>query len=185
MRKFPAAFWVSIAFGLLGMVMMLADFRIMIFPAYNIAADLREIFVVLGAALSGPFAALTGLLASAYAPTDQWSLHLATSLAHMGAAAWLGWLYQPGWARLPWHRFAWRWLAGLAGYYLVLILIFNLVVSLTLPEWLVGIGGQDNLWAGWIVILQGAWPEAVFTLPFTLALMLALPPHYRAGLKRK
>lgn len=185
MRKLPVSFWVSISFGLVGMLMMLADFRIMIFPAYNIAADLREIFAVLGAALSGPFAALTGLLASLYAPTNQWTLHLATSLGHVTAAALLGRLYQPAWARLPWYAFSLRWLACGGAYYLVLVLVFSAVISLLAPEWMLGISGNAQLLNGWLVLLQGAAPEAAFTLPFTLALLLALPPHYRAGFKRQ
>jgi LytS/YehU family sensor histidine kinase len=176
----PRTLLLALAFGLLGLLTLWGDLRVQVLPQYNIAGDVREIFVVLGAALTGPFGgALVGGISALYSPVSDPVLHFSSWLAHVLAGLSLGWVYQSVRKFSGW-RFLLNWLTSVLTYYLILVATVLINLHLLAPAFLAQLAGAKALpWLGDYRMAVAVFPELLVVLFFTLIVMLALPIYYR------
>lgn len=176
------ALLMALIFGLLGVLTLWVDLRIPILPAQNIAADTREIFVVLGAALTGPLGgAIAGGVSALYSPQSTPMLHLSTWLAHSMAGLALGWVYRLVQVRWEWPRFLLFWAKCVLVYYLVLVSVFIFSVFFLVPALASQIAGPEASPAwGYFILATSVLPETLFIFLFTSVVMIALPRKYRS-----
>lgn len=171
----------GIIFGLFGLLTLWADMRIPIVPDSNIAADTREIFVVLGAWFGGPIGGLlAGGVSALYSPIGDPALHFSTWIAHSLAGLALGLVYLPKHKNLPWLKFVVLWAFCVLVYYLSLVFVVTVAITLLKPEFIIQLAGpNNNLLQGYMLFFSGAYPEMVFVFLLTLFSLLALPKQYR------
>ncbi len=169
-----AAFAVASVAGMLAAAVLLAHLAIPI-PGTAAVTDGRELFVTIGAALSGPLGGvLIGLLAGVAAPGGRaW----ASMLAHVAGAVWIGVAYKQFVHKCP--RAPLRLLAWAA-------LVFSYYYALLMPVFLLGqmlFNRQTISFPQMYASLaRGALPEAILTTLITTTLMYVLPKKYRQPL---
>jgi hypothetical protein len=178
------ALLLSVCLGLFGTLTLWADMRIPQITQFNIAADMREIFVVVGAWYGGPLGGLlAGAFSALYSPASNPLLHFSTAIAHALAGLALELSYQPGRTALKGAGFVLAWVRAILVYYLTLLGVISLVISLLVPSFFPGLAGGDNpLWSGYLTFFSAVLPEFVVVLLMTLVMMLALPGLYRKPL---
>lgn len=184
MRKYfvPKVLIIGLAFGFVGMLTMWAELRVPLIPSQDIGADARELFVVIGAALTGPIGgALTGLVSASYSVFSDAEMQFAALMAHTLAGAALGWVYR--WRQGTW-TFILVWLGCVALYYVVLVGVFVSMGYFLFPQMAQEVAGVDPLWLGYWRVALSAVPEFLFTFAVTTIAMLALPRKYRQPLWR-
>ena len=145
--------------------------------------DPREIFVTLGAALTGPIGAvLIGVLAGIYDPLP--GLYPATIAMHVAGALWMAFAYK----KLVFEKFAsWlffpAWIGLVAVYYLIFV-IPAFVVGISLFPDLLAQTFPDSTPAQALGIFYRAviWPELVLTSLITAAILALLPKKLRKPL---
>ena len=101
-------FLIALAFGAAALLVIVGSFHLQI-PGTNIVTDPREIFVTIGAALTGPAGAVViGILAGLGDPNPE--LHLYIVVMHIVGALWVGWAYKRlihDRIRMPWMLTGW------------------------------------------------------------------------------
>jgi len=149
----------------------------------RINIDPREIFVTLGAAITGPVGGLvigffSGLPAVAVA------LGPTSLLAHCVSGLFFGCLYKPVHHRWPMPGLLLGWVGLVAAYYYIfLIPTFVAAVSLADSGGIAAIFGADlSFFQAYTTLGQAALPEAVGTLIITATTLIALPGKYRRPL---
>ena len=168
-------------FGMVGSVTLWADMRIPLVPQLNIAADVREIFVVVGAWYTGPIGGLlAGAISALYSPIGQPALHISTWVAHAMAGLALGLAYSTKTDRLSGINFVLTWARAVLTYYLVLLVTLGLCFSLLAPSFLKMVAGPEGtLLQGWLTLVSSALPEMGFVFLITVIGFMALPKKYR------
>lgn len=161
---------VALVVGGLAMMFPLFNFIVPI-PGTAIYTDPRELFCVVGAALTGPAGALIiGFMAGITDPHNPLSI----SLAHMISGLWAAYAYRffifahikhSGWKIVAW-------LGMVVAYYVV----FLIPALLLLPPALAVPGSFLSKYAN---VFMGALPEIAFTLLSTSIVMVILPRRYR------
>lgn len=146
--------------------------------------DPREIFVILGAAFTGPVGGLVIGFLSGLSPGVDVYRALSTTMAHVVSGLLIGFLYKPvskRW-RMPALLFGWAVLVA-AYYYIFLIPTFLAVTSLADPASLSAVFGADlSFLEAYIILAPAAVPEAVATFIVTAIILIALPENYRRPL---
>lgn len=148
-------------------------------PGTMVNIDPREIFVTLGAAISGPVGGLViGFLSGL--PTISDALGSTSLIAHGVSGLLIGFLYKPVYKRWPTPALLLGWVVLMAVYYYVfLIPIFLASVRLADPEGITSVLGADLLFSqAYILLAQVAFPEAVATFIVTTIILIALPERY-------
>ena len=147
--------------------------------------DPREIFITLGAALTGPIGgAVIGFFAEL--PTFSFSVGrgINSMITHMVAGLLFGFLYKLLYQRIrmPLLLVGWS-LLVVAYYYLFIIPMFVALLLLTGLERMSAVFGQElSFLQAYTTLGQIAWPEAVATLIITTIILIALPKKYRRPL---
>ena len=151
----------------------------------QLRVDPREIFVILGAAHTGPIGgAVIGFCADLPAASFVMGQGSYIVFTHIVSGFFLGWLYRQVYAR-------WQMPALLAGwvvlvivyYYALLVPVFITLVWLTGPESETAIFGANlSFLQMYSVLGQAAIPELVGTLTLTTIIFMALPHKYRRPL---
>jgi hypothetical protein len=164
---------VATVFGLVALAIVLAGFTIPI-PGTGIVTDPREIFVSLGAALTGPLGALIiGILAGIAEPGG---IPLASLLGHIAGALWMAFAYK----KLVYERLQMP--ARLAGW-VVLILVYYYVF--VVPGFVIGLAafyGEEDPIGLYFALAKGVITEVLITTTVTTLVMLALPQRYHRPL---
>lgn len=163
---------VALIFGLAALAVVLTGFTIPL--SVGIVTDPREIFVTIGAALTGPLGALViGFLAGIAEPGG---IPLASLLAHITGALWMGFAYKKlVYARLnmPLRLLGWA----------LLVLVYYYVI--VLPGFSIGLylfyGGESPI-TFYPLMIPTATPEALITTVVTTLVFLALPKRYHQPL---
>lgn len=178
------ALLVGVLMGVVGTITLWADMRIPLYPRLNIAADVRELFVVLAAWYTGPIGGmLAGAASALYSPVNDPLLHFSTWLAHTLAGFSLGFIYLPGRTDLTGKSFIVTWAKAVLIYYLVLMTVVMSSISLLVPSFFLSIiQPGDSLFQGYLSFLSAALPELGFVFALTLIGLLALPRIYRKPL---
>jgi len=146
----------------------------------DINIDPREIFVTLGAAVTGPVGGLVIGFCSGL-PAVTVSLGSSSLIAHSVSGLLFGFLYKPVHQR--WHMplllLGWVGLVA-AYYYIFLIPTFLATISLADPGGIANLFGLDLSFSqAYRTLGQVAFPEAVVTFIITSIILIALPEKYR------
>lgn len=178
------ALLVGAILGMFGTITLWADMRIPQIPALNIGADVREIFVILGAAFGGPFGGLlAGAFSALYSPVGDFRLHLATWLSNTLAGFSLGLAYRPLREEIKGIAFIGVWTRSLIVYYLTLLSCVTVFIGIFSPKFFLPLAGPSGgIFMSYLNFWLAALPEIAFVIPITLVLMLALPHGYRKPL---
>ncbi len=181
----PATLLIALVFGLIGTLTLWANMRIPSMWGSDVAADVREIFVVLGAALTGPVGgAIAGLVSTIYSPAPAPVLHASTMIAHSLAGMVLGWTFMRVRPTHATFDLFVKWFGCISLYYLTLVFSFLALASLLAPSWVNRANTSDPSWMPYVLIAYSALPELFYTLLITSVVMLALPIRYRFRLWR-
>jgi len=165
-RQFAAA----LVFGILAALTLFSGLFVPL--GHGLMAEPSEVFVTLGAALSGPFGGLVvGLLQGVvYAPERNIPSHM---LAGFLWGAWYAVLFSWSQGKGRWARAA-LWAASIPVYYYVLLLPLHLLIaSATLGVPFIPLFAETA---------QGIFPEVVFTLLVTSLVIAVLPERWAAPL---
>lgn len=179
---------VSIAFGLVALVIVLAELFVPI-PVTGVVTDPREIFTTLGAALTGPVGGvIVGTFAGigeAFIGIPAGRIPLASLIAHIAGGLWMGWAYKKlVFSRLQMPRLVLGWAGLILVFYFVIAAPgFTIGQMVFYPEQFTAFYGEDaNLADAYLALAQGVIPEAVITTIITSLVMVALPQRYRRPL---
>jgi hypothetical protein len=164
---------VAVVFGLVVLTIVLARFTVPI-PGTGVVTDPREIFVTIGAALTGPLGALIiGIFAGIAEPGG---IPLASLLGHIAGALWMAFAYK----NLIYERL--RMPTRLVGW-IILILIYYYVF--VVPGFVIGLTsfyGEADPIGLYMALAQGVIVEVLITTAVTTLALLALPQKYHKPL---
>ncbi|WP_300450210.1 hypothetical protein [Accumulibacter sp.] len=169
---------VALPFGLTAFLCVFGSLTLQT-PGTEMILDPREIFVVLGAALTGPLGALLiGTLAGIYDPVPD--VYPVTIAMHVAGALWMAFAYKKlvfenitSWLLFP----AW---SGLVAVYYFVILLPVMVFGSSLSPELFAHLFPDNTPPQALLAFYGlAWPEFILTSVTTTAILALLPKRLR------
>lgn len=171
-NKYVRLLVVAFVFGLLALGIVLAGFTIPL--SVGVVSDPRELFVTVGAALTGPIGAvIIGILAGVAEPGG---IPLASLLGHIAGALWMGFAYK----KLVYERLEMPVrLLGWAGLIVVYYIVF------VLPGFAIGLNlfyGGESFITFYPQMLPGVIPEMIITTVVTTLVMLALPKQFQKPL---
>jgi len=167
---------VALCFGSAALLVMTGKLYLFV-PGTQIVTDPRELFVTLGAALTGPLGAvIIGLMAGAHHPIPHFSPVVIA--AHVGGALWMStsyrWLVRKNLGSLK-LLLGWGVLV-MVYYFGVLVPLLTALTFLTPKLDGVIFNAGATLWQSLADVASGAVPEALLTT-FVTAVMLALLPQ--------
>lgn len=174
---------IALPFGLAAFLCVYGGLAIYV-PGTQSTTDPREIFVALGAALTGPIGAVPiGVLAGIYDPLP--GLYPATITMHVIGALWIAFAYK----KLvfekcsSWPLFFLAWIGLVAAYYLAFVIpAFVLGISL-FPDLLAQVFPDSTpVQALGIFYRAVIWPELVLTSLITATILALLPKKLRKPL---
>lgn len=179
---------VSIAFGLIALIIVLAELFVPI-PGTGVVTDPREIFTTLGAGLTGPVGGvIVGILAGvgeAFIGIPEGRIPLASMIAHVSGGLWMGWAYKKlvfNRLQMPILVLGWAALI-LVFYFLLAVPGFAIGQSLFYPDQFTAFYGEGaSLVDAYLALAQGVAPEALITTLITSLVIVALPQRYRRPL---
>lgn len=169
----------ALIFGAATLTMREMGFRIPVLGTVH--TDPRELFLTLGAALSGPIGGIViGLMSISW--SDEINAGVIASLvAHVLGGFFIGITYKKlVYQRLefPWLLFGWAGLV-ISFYYLILIPFYILVFFSLDPVTFELTFGNLTLWNLYTNLVMLANPELMLTMVITSIIIAALPPKYR------
>jgi hypothetical protein len=168
---------VVLGFSAAAFLVRWAGFTIPVVGMFNF--DLREVFVTLGAAITGPVGgAVIGFFAGL--PTG----FLSDMAAHSASGLFVGLLYRPVYNRwrMPALLLVWG-LLLVTYYYGFLIPVFLAAALLTESPSIPDIFGSDlSFFQAYAITMQAVWPEVLGTLIVTALILVGLPEKYRRPL---
>lgn len=176
-------FITALMFGLAACLVVFLEIFIKL-PGTNLNTDIREIFVLIGSALTGPlYGMIIGFLSSILEP--QVEIRFYVVIQHIFCGALVGYLYKKYIYEkfsMPYFVFAWFLLVLL--YYYLFYWPIMVIVYFIFPE-IYGViiaGEEPNLFLNMLSFIKGWLPEVVITSMVTSAIWMALPPEYRKPL---
>lgn len=175
-------FCVAAAFGCAALFVILAGFHFQV-PGTNTVTDPREVFVLIGAALTGPIGGLiTGIIASLGDPSEGATLYIV--MMHMLGAAWVGWAYKRFvHDTMPMPVMLLGWVAVVFTYYFVCAIPVVTVTKFLFPDYFLSIMPEPRPIVQTLMVLFRGWfMEFVLATVLTSAILLALPRRARAPL---
>ena len=145
-------------------------------PGIVIQIDAREVLIILGASLTGPWGgALIGLLSGL-----ETQIRWLPTIVHMVLGGWAGWFY---------YRFVYRrstlwgmlvsWVSLIATYYFLIYASVLGVLMVFFPTLLPGSPLPESAETRVVTALQALALESVFTLVVTTIILLMMPKRYR------
>ena len=167
-------------FGLAGLLVIVSDLYVLV-PGTNLKSDAREIFVLLGAALTGPFGgALAGLVSTLMEPPpeSQWSY----MVGHVLTAMVVGWLYARYIAtrsRKTTRALAWM-LLVFAYYFVLSVAVLNILSFLAPSVFHFSISSHGSFLEDYALLLRSWFPEFFLTCIITSIVLLILPWRYQS-----
>jgi PAS domain S-box-containing protein len=173
-------FLIALAFGAAALLVIVGSFHLQI-PGTNIVTDPREIFVTIGAALTGPAGAVViGILAGLGDPNPE--LHLYIVVMHIVGALWVGWAYKRlihDRIRMPWMLGGW--VGVVFVYYYVCSVPVVAAAKYFFPDFFLRIIPEpQSLWSTLMLFYRGWTTEFILTSALTSAVLLVLPRQARA-----
>jgi len=173
-------FLIATAFGSLALLLILASLHLQV-PGTNVVTDPGDIFVLIGAALTGPLGgAVIGILSGLGDPHA--ALRLYVVLNHVLGAVWVGWAYK----RLVHDRFPMplmllAWVGVVFGYYFVCAVPVIAVAKYLFPEFFLQVLPEPRSFFDTLMVFyRGWWGEFILTTILTSMVLLVLPRGARS-----
>lgn len=172
---------IALLFGLADFLCVYGGLAIYI-PGTQITTDPREIFVVLGAALTGLIGAVPiGVLAGIYDPLP--GLYLAAIAVHVAGALWMAFAYK----KLVFEKFSsWlffpAWIGLIAVYFLgvvIPVLVFGASLS---PDLFARVFPDATPGQALLDLCISIWPEVILTSLITAVFLALIPKKSRKPL---
>jgi len=164
---------VAFVFGLVVLTIVLAGFTVPI-PGTGVVTDPREIFVTIGAGLSGPLGALIiGFFAGIAEPGG---IPLASLLGHIAGALWMAFAYK----KLVYERLHMP--IRLLGWIALVIIYYYVFVIPGFAIGLVTFYGEPDLIGIYLALAKGVIAEVLIATTVTTLALLALPQKYHRPL---
>jgi PAS domain S-box-containing protein len=173
-------FAVAAAFGCTALAIILAKFHIQV-PGTNSVTDPRELFVVIGAALTGPIGGgVIGILAGLGDPNANIRLYIIAN--HVLGAVWIGWAYKRlVHDRLVMPQMLLGWVIVVFMYYFIMCIpviaftkyLFPTFFAQIIPEPLPLFPTLMVFYRGWLV-------EFILTTALSSCVLLVLPRRARS-----
>ena len=180
----PSRMWLLVVVGF-SAAAFLVRWAELVIPVIGTLAytDPREIFVILGAAVTGP---VGGLVIGFFSGLPAVSIVLgpASLIAHSVSGLLLGSLYKPVYNRWRMPILLSVWVGLVTAYYYIFLLpTFLATISLADPGGIAVIFGLDlSTFQAYRSLGQAAFPEVLATLIVTSIILIALPGKYRRPL---
>lgn len=174
----------ALAFGAAAMLIISSGLLI---PIYGelVNADPREIFVTLGSAFTGPIGGIIiGMMSVRIWELGNNNIEILSLIIHITGGLWIGFAYKKlVHEKLTFPLQLLGWVGLIATYYFV-FLFFGFVtwLFLLLPQGRILIFGDLPFQQAYLVLLQTAYPEVIFTTLITSIILAILPPKYRRPL---
>ena len=173
-------FLISAAFGCMALLVILASFHLQI-PGTKIVTDAREIFVLIGAALTGPIGGIViGILAGLGDPGPGVQVFIIAN--HVLGAVWVGWAYK----RLVHDRMHMPfmligWVGVVIVYYFVCLIPVVAVTKYLFPEFFLSVLPEPLPFVRTLLVFYRGWlVEFILTTIMTSAVLLVLPRAARS-----
>ena len=167
------SFIVAFVFGLVVLTIVLAGFTVPI-PGTGVVTDPREIFVTIGAALTGPLGALViGLFAGIAEPGG---IPLASLLGHIAGALWMAFAYK----KFVYERLHMP--VRLLGWIALVIIYYYVLVVPGFAIGLVAFYGEPDFLGIYMALAKGVIAEVLITTTVTALVLVALPQKYHRPL---
>jgi PAS domain S-box-containing protein len=171
---------VAVVFGCAALATILAEFHVRV-PGTNSVTDPREIFVLIGAALTGPVGgAIIGVLSALGDPNADARLYIIAS--HVVGAVWMGWAYKRlVHDRLLMPQLLVGWMVIVFVYYFLAPLPVMIGTKFFLPAYFAGIVPEPRSLVATLMVFYRGWlVECVLSTLFTSAVLLVLPRRARS-----
>jgi PAS domain S-box-containing protein len=175
-------FFISIIFGLIALIVIVTDIFFTI-PGTNLLTDPREIFVTIGAAITGPIGGiLIGILASIYDPTKDLVFYI--TFQHIIGAFLTALFYKKLiYEKLAMPAFLLGWGLLMFCYYFIFYLPGFTFVYFFFPDFYkLIVQGEFSFFESLIRIFNGWIPEFLFTTILTSLIFIGLPEKFRKPL---
>ena len=172
---------IALLFGLAAFLCVYGGLTLYI-PGTQMVTDPREIFVTLGAALTGPVGAvLIGVLAGGYDPVP--GLYPATIAMHVAGALWMAFAYK----KLVFEKFfSWlffpAWIGLIAVYYLAFLLPVMVFGTSLFPDLFARVFPGGTPGQVLLDLYISLWPEVTLTSLITAVFLALIPKKSRKPL---
>ena len=172
----------ALVFGVIGFLIIYLELFFVI-PGTSIITDPRELFVIIGSALTGPIGgAIVGALSSIYDPTPD--IRIYVMIQHIIGGFLFGLLYK----KLVYEKaampfFIVRWIFLVFCYYFIFYIPAFAVTFLIDKEiFKILVHADSSFFDSLIFLYKSLLPEFIFTTAFTALIFIALPQRYRKPL---
>ncbi len=166
---------------ILGLISFLIIYSQIFFtiPGTNILTDPREIFVMIGSALTGPISGLiVGLLASIYDPSKEMILYVI--LQHLLGSYLIAIMYKKLiFEKLPMPFLILGWIGLVFCYYFVFNVPIRLLTFYLYPNFYFSNLGSSSFTSDLFLIYKAWIPEFILTSLFTTLILITLPENFR------
>ena len=172
---------IALPFGLAAFLCVYGGLTLYV-PGTQMVTDPREIFVTLGAALTGPMGAvLIGVLAGIYDPVP--GLYPATIAMHVAGALWMAFAYK----KLVFEKFSsWlfflAWIGLIAVYYLGVLLPVMVFGTSLFPDLFARLFPDSTPGQALLGFYASVWPELILTSLITAVILALFPKRLRRPL---
>ncbi|GAB4429221.1 MAG: hypothetical protein Kow0031_09720 [Anaerolineae bacterium] len=169
------------AFGAAAFLVRWANFTIPVIGT-TIRVDAKEVFVTLGAAITGPIGGvIIGVMGELSVLSSPYGLGIIASIAHASGGIMVGLLYRVLYNRTSMPTLLVGWSVVLLAYYFIfLIPIFLIILMAFQPQGVSAVLGQDySFFQAYALLAEAAFYEAVAVLAVTSISLFALPEKYR------
>jgi hypothetical protein len=151
----------------------------------TVGLDPRELFVTLGAALTGPVGGiLIGFMARDWSTPILHIDSLISQAIHMAGGLWIGYTYKKlAYRRTKFAQLLLRWSILVAiYYYLILVLGYVLIAYALARAYFEATFGGLSFGQAYVALAQAATAEFIITLVITAIILAILPPKSRRPL---
>ncbi len=173
---------ISALFGFAGFAVIYFELFFVI-PGSLLLTDLREVFVIIGSAITGPVGSIiVAILACLYEPTPEIQFYVMAQ--HVFAAITTSLLYKKYFGKnLSSVEFVFRWVLLVGYYYYIAYIPILTIVYLFFPEFNLPFLKSGMGYINSFLYLYAGWSkEIIITLIITLLSMYALPMRYKKPL---
>ena len=172
---------IALPFGLAAFICVYGGLTAFI-AGTGVITDPREIFVTLGAALTGPVGAvLIGVLAGSYDPVP--GLYPVTIAMHVAGALWMAFAYKKlVFEKLSSWLFFPAWIGLIAVYYFAFILPVMVFGTSLFPDLFAGVFPDGTPGQALLDLYISLWPEVTLTSLITAVFLALIPKKSRKPL---
>jgi hypothetical protein len=173
----------ALGFGSAALLVKTIGLSIPIFD--TVGLDPRELFVTLGAALTGPIGGiLIGFMARDWSTPVLHVGSLISQAVHIASGLWMGYTYKKlAYRQKNFPQLLLRWSILVAVYYYLILVLGYVLIAYTLARvYFEETFGGRSFGQAYVDLAQAATPELIITVVITAIILAILPPKSRRPL---